>query len=127
MCAEASTVLRAVAADFFFNCWCLEILSDNRKQNETYIQTCPRDRCTYIGRSLRGGLLRTTYRWTLWDSQQTTDHEHRNSHECFHAYMAGHTGRRGIRPFGPGSWPEGALGWGGSGLEEAPKKLNSMV
>jgi hypothetical protein len=21
MCAEASTVLRAVAADFFFNCW----------------------------------------------------------------------------------------------------------
>jgi hypothetical protein len=30
MCAEASTVLRAVAADFFFNCWCLEILSYNR-------------------------------------------------------------------------------------------------
>jgi hypothetical protein len=29
MCAEASTVLRAVAADFFFNCWYLEILSDN--------------------------------------------------------------------------------------------------
>jgi hypothetical protein len=28
--AEASTVLRAVAADFFFNCWCLEIPSDNR-------------------------------------------------------------------------------------------------
>jgi hypothetical protein len=26
MCAEASTVLRAVAADFFFNCWYLEIL-----------------------------------------------------------------------------------------------------
>jgi hypothetical protein len=30
MCAEASTVLRAVAADFFFNCWYLEIPSDNR-------------------------------------------------------------------------------------------------
>jgi hypothetical protein len=32
MCAEASTVLRAVAvavaADFFFNCWYLEILPD---------------------------------------------------------------------------------------------------
>jgi hypothetical protein len=27
MCA----VLRAVAADFFFSCWCLEIPSDNRK------------------------------------------------------------------------------------------------
>jgi hypothetical protein len=31
MCAEASTVLRAVAADFFFNCGCLEIRSDNHK------------------------------------------------------------------------------------------------
>jgi hypothetical protein len=30
MCAEASTVLRAVAVDFFFNCWYLEIPSDNR-------------------------------------------------------------------------------------------------
>jgi hypothetical protein len=30
MCAEGSTVLRAVAADFFFNCWYLEIPSDNR-------------------------------------------------------------------------------------------------
>jgi hypothetical protein len=30
MCAEASTVLRAVAADFFFNGWYLEIPSDNR-------------------------------------------------------------------------------------------------
>jgi hypothetical protein len=30
MCAEASTVLRAEAADFFFNCLCLEIPSDNR-------------------------------------------------------------------------------------------------
>jgi hypothetical protein len=29
MCAEASTVLRAVAADFFFNYWYLEISSDN--------------------------------------------------------------------------------------------------
>jgi hypothetical protein len=30
MCAEASTVLRAVAVDFYFNCWYLEIPSDNR-------------------------------------------------------------------------------------------------
>jgi hypothetical protein len=30
MCAEASTVLRAVAADFFFNCWYFEIPSVNR-------------------------------------------------------------------------------------------------
>jgi hypothetical protein len=30
MCAEASTVLRAVAVDFFFTCWYLESLSDNR-------------------------------------------------------------------------------------------------
>jgi hypothetical protein len=29
MCAEASTVLRAVAADFFFNCCYLEIPSNN--------------------------------------------------------------------------------------------------
>jgi hypothetical protein len=37
MCAEASTVLRAVAGDFFFNCWYLEILSDNRIR---HIPTC---------------------------------------------------------------------------------------
>jgi hypothetical protein len=30
MCAAASTVLRAVVADFFFNCWYLEIPFDNR-------------------------------------------------------------------------------------------------
>jgi hypothetical protein len=30
VCTEAGTVLRAVAADFFFNCWYLEIPSDNR-------------------------------------------------------------------------------------------------
>jgi hypothetical protein len=35
MCAEASTVLRAVAPDFFFNCWCLEILLDNSIQMVT--------------------------------------------------------------------------------------------
>jgi hypothetical protein len=29
MCAEVSTVLRAVATDFVFNCWYLEIPSDN--------------------------------------------------------------------------------------------------
>jgi hypothetical protein len=28
---EARTLLRAVKTDFFFNCWCLEILSDNQK------------------------------------------------------------------------------------------------
>jgi hypothetical protein len=28
VCTEASAVLRAVAADFFFNCWCLEIPSE---------------------------------------------------------------------------------------------------
>jgi hypothetical protein len=33
MCAEASTVMRAVAADFFCNCWYLEIPSDNRIQH----------------------------------------------------------------------------------------------
>jgi hypothetical protein len=33
MCAEASTVLRAVAADFFFSCWYLEIPLDNRIQH----------------------------------------------------------------------------------------------
>jgi hypothetical protein len=30
VCVEASTVLRAVAADFFFNCWYSEIPSNNR-------------------------------------------------------------------------------------------------
>jgi hypothetical protein len=35
VCAEASTVLRAVAADFFCNCWCLEIPSDNRIGSES--------------------------------------------------------------------------------------------
>jgi hypothetical protein len=30
MCTEASSILRAVAADNIFNCWCLEIPSDNR-------------------------------------------------------------------------------------------------
>jgi hypothetical protein len=30
MCAEASTVLRVVVADFFFNCWYLENTSDDR-------------------------------------------------------------------------------------------------
>jgi hypothetical protein len=29
VCAEASTIFRAVAVDFFFNCWCLEIPLDN--------------------------------------------------------------------------------------------------
>jgi hypothetical protein len=30
MHAEASTILRTVAADFFLNCWYLEIPLDNR-------------------------------------------------------------------------------------------------
>jgi hypothetical protein len=34
MCAEASTVLRAVAADFFFNCWCLVIPAGNHIRYE---------------------------------------------------------------------------------------------
>jgi hypothetical protein len=34
MSAEASTVLRAVAADFIFNCWYLEIPSDNRIRHQ---------------------------------------------------------------------------------------------
>jgi hypothetical protein len=33
MCAEASTILRAVAADFFFNFWYLEIPLDNSIQH----------------------------------------------------------------------------------------------
>jgi hypothetical protein len=28
--AEVSSVLRALAVDFFFNCWCFEIHSGNR-------------------------------------------------------------------------------------------------
>jgi hypothetical protein len=41
MFAEASTILRAVAVDFFFNCWYLEIPSDNRTVNmrESYTPT----------------------------------------------------------------------------------------
>jgi hypothetical protein len=34
MCAEASTILRAVRADFFFNCWYTEIPSHNRIRHE---------------------------------------------------------------------------------------------
>jgi hypothetical protein len=30
MCAEVSTILRTVVSDLFFNCWYLEIPSDNR-------------------------------------------------------------------------------------------------
>jgi hypothetical protein len=33
MCSEVSTALRAVAADFFFTCWGLEIPSDSRNQH----------------------------------------------------------------------------------------------
>jgi hypothetical protein len=41
MCAEASTVLKAVAADFFFNCWCLEIPSDNRIRHSAHTKVRP--------------------------------------------------------------------------------------
>jgi hypothetical protein len=37
MCAEASTILRAVVADFLFDCWYLEMPSDNRIR---HIQRC---------------------------------------------------------------------------------------
>jgi hypothetical protein len=33
MYSEASSVLRAVVSDFFFNCCCLEIRSDNHIQH----------------------------------------------------------------------------------------------
>jgi hypothetical protein len=48
MCAETSTVLRAVAADFFFNCWYLEIPSDN------HILILPRTSCSYFAFSSSG-------------------------------------------------------------------------
>jgi hypothetical protein len=38
MCAEASTVLRAVAANFFFNCWYLDIPSDNHIRHVTKVR-----------------------------------------------------------------------------------------
>jgi hypothetical protein len=34
VCAEANTLLRVVSADFFFNCWFMEIPSDNRIRHE---------------------------------------------------------------------------------------------
>jgi hypothetical protein len=37
VCTEASTVMRDVAADFFFNVWYLEIPSDNRIHQETKV------------------------------------------------------------------------------------------
>jgi hypothetical protein len=53
-CAEASIILRAVAADFFFNCWNLEIHSDNR------IRHVPR--CVhYHAQSFRLGALQDFY------------------------------------------------------------------
>jgi hypothetical protein len=42
MCAEASTILRAVAADFFVNRWYLEIPSDNRIRHEPGASTIMR-------------------------------------------------------------------------------------
>jgi hypothetical protein len=40
VCAEASTVLINAAADFFFNCWYLEIPSDNRIRDVTRCVHC---------------------------------------------------------------------------------------
>jgi hypothetical protein len=40
VCAEASTVLRAVAADFYFNCWYSEIPSDNRIRHKPRCVHC---------------------------------------------------------------------------------------
>jgi hypothetical protein len=48
MCAEASTALRAVAADFFFNCWYLEIPSDNRIRHITRCVHYHRKACSRI-------------------------------------------------------------------------------
>jgi hypothetical protein len=49
MCAEASSVLRAVAADFFFNCWFLEIPSNNRIRHIPRIQNHKSKKVRYIG------------------------------------------------------------------------------
>jgi hypothetical protein len=41
MCAEASTILRAVAADFFFNCWYLDdIHGDVNSSSRTAVLYC---------------------------------------------------------------------------------------
>jgi hypothetical protein len=47
VCTEASIVLRAVAADFFFTCWCSEILSDNRGSRTTDLCSINPDRFEY--------------------------------------------------------------------------------
>jgi hypothetical protein len=39
MCAEASAVLRAVVADFSYNCWYLEIPSDSRIRTYQNVST----------------------------------------------------------------------------------------
>jgi hypothetical protein len=38
VCTEASTVLRAVTVDFFFNCSCLEIPLDNSNRASTIMR-----------------------------------------------------------------------------------------
>jgi dUTPase len=72
MCAEASTVLRAVAANFFFNCWCLEIPSDNRIR---HIPRCVHDHAQgfrleatrgFVTISYRGALLSTLLHATVY-------------------------------------------------------------
>jgi hypothetical protein len=73
MCAEASTVLRTVAADFYFNCWYVEIPSGNRIRHiprcvhllvqsvEQYLQTqfrsSQKTNCVIIGTTSRLVLL----------------------------------------------------------------------
>jgi hypothetical protein len=55
MCAEASTVLRAVAADFFFNCWYLERLVDRVRVRATLQLTVSQSVCLGVEPNL--GLL----------------------------------------------------------------------
>jgi hypothetical protein len=51
MCAEASTVLRAVAADFFFNCWCLEMLLQGLLYFLVFLSYRPVPNCkTFVSR-----------------------------------------------------------------------------
>jgi hypothetical protein len=61
MCAEASTVLRAVDADYFFNCWYLEIPSGSR------IQHIPR--CVHY--HAQGFRLKTFYNFYVGSGSRT--------------------------------------------------------
>jgi hypothetical protein len=63
MCPEASTVLRTVAVDFFFNWWYLEIPSDNR------IRHVPR--CVHC--HAQGFRLETFYDFYVWSGSRTPE------------------------------------------------------